>query len=347
MPKIAVWKTGHEIADRVAVSLQRGMPYDDLTGLPCQIYDTSYSDTADQNDVNIGYGILRGMDRVFRKSESLMKGISNAEERQANSDGIESIGSINIAYGILRGTDRLFKNFQSWFNVDRGYFSPSHYDGFYRISYRGTQAKYDAAYPVQKHNWKLESVKINYTKNILVCPPTVEVCKFFGVDEWSWMIRNVSKDAHQNPYTKEWFFVGSKWGSYGGNFIVRKKGDQSPILWDDISAVITFNSSVGWQAIQRGIPCLSDTTHSVVGSYYNTNSLDEVIEKFNSMPREPLLDFCRAHQFTLAEIELGQAWSLLKYYTSGSVTIAEKPLPPMFAPTLSSDGLKNHFQSTI
>lgn len=274
--KIAVWKTGHEIADRVAESLAKGFNAD--------VHQTTQ-------------GILPEHDKF-----------------------------LHIGYGILRGTGEIFKQAKHWFNVDRGYFSPSHYDGYYRISYRGTQVKYDASYPVKQSHWNLEPIqKYDRSKPWLICPPTEAVCDFYGIKRHQWTASYIA--------------------GLEKSYIIRQKGDQSPIPWDDISAVVTFNSSVGWQAVMRGIPCLSDTTHSVVGSYYNTNSLDEVIDLFHSMPREPMLDFMRAHQFTLAEIEQGRAWPLINHYLSSSDGMLEKPSPPMSPLTPFAVELKKNFQS--
>jgi hypothetical protein len=235
--KIAVYDTGHEIADTVASALMDGLPNSTL------IEANSPFPFA---DVHIGYGILRKTGDVFSKCKSTG---------------------------------------QHWFELDRGYFNPGHFDGYYRISYKGTQAKYDANYPTIDSGIELKPIqKHDKSKPVLVCPPTDAVKQFYGISEWI------------------------------ADGVIRNKGDANPINWDDYRAVITFNSSVGWQALQQGIPCLSDPQNSVVGSYYNTKSIDEAIEKFHSMPREPLFNFMRNHQFTLAEIEQGQAWDLINHY---------------------------------
>src|ERR1051326_2634673 len=96
---IAVWRTGHEIADRVAESLVKGL---NGISLDCRYYNMP--SLPDGYDANIAYGILRDTGEVFKASEE---------------DG------------------------KPWFNVDRGYFKPSHYDGYYRISCRGTQQTFD------------------------------------------------------------------------------------------------------------------------------------------------------------------------------------------------------------
>lgn len=283
--KIAIWKTGHEIADRVADSLVKGIEY----GIAVRPDNgTKYY------DAEIGYGILRGTAEAFKKAEISGK---------------------------------------PWFNVDRGYFNPSHYDGYYRISYKGTQAKYDPAFNAPEYDIGLEPIrKYDKSKPVLICPPTGYVMEFFD-------LKNMQFGFERGKHTG-WTMPGNF-----ENYIFRKKGDSSPIPWNDISAVVTFNSSVGWQAIQCGIPCLSDTTHSVVGSYYSTNSLDELIDMFNSKAREPLLNFMRAHQFTLVEIEQGKAWPLINHYLCTSVTTAEKPYVAMSPPIPSVADLQKHFQS--
>lgn len=253
-----------------------------------------------------------GHEIADKVAQSLVKGF-----------GHYSDGNVFIGYGILRGMAESFRKYEHFFELDRGYFHPGHYDGCYRISYKGTQAKYDQAFDAPEYDIGLEPIrKYDKSKPVLVCPPTDAVCHFFGFKWW-------------NPEKIE------------QKLLIRQKGDQSPIPWDDISAVLTFNSSVGWQAIQRGIPCLSDTANSVVGSYYNTDSLDELIEMFHTKPRKPLFDFMRAHQFTLAEIEQGLAWPLIKHYLSTSATTAEKPFAAMSLPTPFAAGLQNHFQSNI
>jgi hypothetical protein len=236
---------------------------------------------------------------------------------------------VAIGYGILRGMAANLRKHKYWFELDRGYFNPGHYDGYYRISYKGTQARYDAAYPISKqYECELKPTRpYDKSKPILVCPPTDVVMRFFGLDDWP--CRATS------------------------NYVIRHKGNPNPINWDDYSACITFNSSVGWQALINGIPCISDPHHSVVGSYYNPLgvdiSLDEYVELFNNVPRKPLLDFMSSHQFTLAEISRGDACSLINYYLSNYISagIQEKPLRQMSVSIPSPNALQRRFQSNI
>ncbi len=274
--KIAVWKTGHEIADTVAQALAEGFDAElrDLRNLapystnPNQIYQ-------------------------YHEISAVLKEIYNQCD-------------VNIAYGILRGADDVFKKSNHWFNIDRGYFAPGHYDGYYRISYRGTQAKYDPAFPITKeYQGELKPVRpYDKSKPVLICPPTEHVAKFFGLKLYSdRLIETDWELAHTQACFKKNIAVH-----------VRCKGSGGPINWDDYSACITFNSSVGWQALINGIPCISDPLHSVVGSYYDTISIDSAYEMLKNKPRKPLLDLMCSHQFTLSEICQGLAWPLIRHY---------------------------------
>lgn len=260
-------------------------------------------------------------------AEALIKGFGHS----SNAD-------VFIGYGILRGMDEQFKRYKHWFNVDRGYFNPGHYDGYYRISYRGTQAIWHEGIPRKPINIELYNKRKLWEKKnweskkeyILICPPTEPVCKFFNI-QGSW-INNVVRQLR------------------GRSYKIRKKGDSQPINWDAISAVITFNSSIGWQALQRGIPVISDPNHSIVGSFYKHHHL--LTYNLQEMPDNhlELFEAMNAHQFTLEEIRQGNAWDLISHYLKySSDTIAGKSPVPTSLPIPSSSAhdysLKSIFSS--
>lgn len=260
--KIAIWKTGHQIADTVADEL--------AIGFDAKIRNVNEGNLCDEN-VDIGYGILRGMGELFRQDD-------------------------------ICGDD--------WFNIDRGYFNPGHFDGYYRISYKGTQAKWHEGIPQSDECVELEDWEGGGGKIILVCPPTEAVCGFFNIeiDRWLASIRKLYRPICLGSYLNGWR--------------VRSKDDDKPIDWNEVGVVITFNSSVGWQALQRGIPCISDTEHSIVGSYYKYEldklGLDYSFENVMKIPREPLFKSMLAHQFTLNELRAGKAWDLINHYLKKS-----------------------------
>lgn len=272
--KIAVWKTGHEIADTVADAFKKH------TDTICSLQRSNDGDIASLNDAlnkcitsqydcNIGYGILRGMRDLFYYCDS------------QNRD---------------------------WFNVDRGYFNPGHFNGYYRVSYKGTQAKWHDDIPQQDIDFKLEDWSDSpYKYKILIIPPTQHVIDFFGLPKENDWIMEAAYKIYDNGYR--------------GDMSVRRKDDNREIDWLTTKGVITFNSSIGWQALQRGIPVYSDPQHSIVGSYYAAklkNPIDFLSDEYKQVDREPLFRAMRAHQFTLQEISNGKLWPLINHYLNAT-----------------------------
>lgn len=271
--KIAVWKTGHQISDTVAERIIWDF-YKNHDGRIASTYDSEFVDAAiNYWDVHLGYGILRGMDNVLTKSEEQKK---------------------------------------PWFNIDRGYFNPGHFDGYYRISYKGTQAKWHENIPKQDIEFELEDWRLS-GNHILLCPPTEHVCKFYDINPIKWKF-----DALQI-----WLKAG------GGTMSIRTKDCHIPLdeHLKDCQGVITFNSSIGWKALQRGIPVYSDPDHSIIGSYYKAkmkNPIDFLSDEYKSIDRKPLFEAMAAHQFTLEEISKGKAWKLLNHYLKKNLSDTEK-----------------------
>lgn len=268
---------------------------------------------------------------IWKTGHPIADTVADAFMRGASmGDSLAPDRPVNIAYGILRGNDQLFRASEAqgkhWFEVDRGYFDARHFDGYYRISYKGTQALFDKNYPIKSHLPSLMPEPIrpyDKTKAVLICPPTDAVMDFFGMID-AYGRRRWTPEAGQL-----------------GPFVIRHKGDSSPINWDAYRMVITFNSSVGWEAIRRGIPCLSDMRYSTVGSFYGETLADLLLERFYSGDnRMELFRFMQAHQFTLDEIAQGHAWGLINHYLSrSSAGIRENPSQRMFAPTASAGAL--------
>lgn len=250
MTKICVWRTHHEIADTVADAVLAGLPkhfpdrYDYFSWHAPDCVENKTLGNIQHADIHIGYGILRGMTEVFRECD-----------RQG----------------------------KPWFNIDKGYWGPGHYDGYYRVSLRGTQQTSSWPAPDLKRWGALgltidEPVKRdNYD---MLCPQTQHVEKFFGSHCWPVRID-------------------------GKRCFVRHK-EQARSLDDDLSSasrVVTFNSSVGWEALRRGIPCESDPEHSIVGAWQAVHGYNKCKELFATMA---------ALQLTLDEMRQGFLWPLMQ-----------------------------------
>lgn len=201
---------------------------------------------------------------------------------------------IHIGYGILRGMVDVFrecdKQGKPWFNIDRGYWKPGHYDGYYRVSLRGTQQT--SGWP--KPDWgRWERLGLTVEPMVsrpppahtLACPVTDYAGDFFKGYKAPWPDR--------------------KWADAGHKALLREKGCARS-LDDDLngaSNVVTFNSSVGWEALRRGIPVESDPVHSIVGAWQAKCGTDKRLEMMATMA---------ALQLTLAEMRNGKLRPLME-----------------------------------
>lgn len=266
---IAIWKTGHEIADKVAEAVYDGLWKANVGARLIQLY-YGYKDYP-EFDLYIAYGILRGTAEVFRMARAIGK---------------------------------------NFICIDRGYWKPGHFDGYYRISLNGTQQttgleKLEPDY----ERWDALGLEILPQKiggdYVLVCPQTPEVNKFYG--------------DGKTPI------------AFGGEKVVfRHKGEEIPLQQDldGCFRVGTFNSSVGWEALRQGIPVISDPTHSFLGAYMKT------VDSMSHMDidsRRRCFAVQAALQLRLDEIRQGAIWPLIQSILSSASTAA-KPLHQTLQP---------------
>ena len=216
---------------------------------------------------------------------------------QYNDDNINAT-DVHIGYGVRRGMDEVYRRIgmarKHWFNIDLGYFGAAHFDGTYRIAYKGTQNKYDAQ--IQSETcpeispWKTDG------EFALICPPTESAAGFFGIDENRWLEQ---AQAHATQL--------------GLTIKIRRKDDPEKLddAFASAGAVITFNSSVGWKALQLGIPTFSDVMHSTLGSWHGDV---KTIDGLKQLSRESLFRFMCANQLTLLDIQRGELLPMLKRF---------------------------------
>lgn len=161
--KVAVWNTGHFIADKVAES---------LLSLPNSTLFHAKSATRSiikDHDIHIGYGILRGMDDVFKACD---------------------------------------RDKKPWFDVDRGYFRPNHFGGTYRVTLSGTQPTNINIDDYKTINKKVVDFDakpwrgVDCSKSILICPPTDYAVDFFNinVDKWKDNFARIAYDSGIKKY---------------------------------------------------------------------------------------------------------------------------------------------------
>jgi hypothetical protein len=201
-----------------------------------------------------------------------------------------------IGYGILRGTADVYGMAEAigkpWFVVDKGYFHPEHYNGYYRLGYRGTQGPYQERYCQPA----LMADKLETNRSCgIICPPTPDVCEFFGIDAQAWLNNAID-------------FVAST----GKHFLVREKTTNRKLSEDlaQSAFVYTFNSSVAWQAIALGIPAISDPHRSVVGQW-QAGREDRKLG-LTDIEASGLVTWLLDDQFKLIDIERGYLWDKIK-----------------------------------
>lgn len=262
MPKIAIWRTGHEIADTVAKAMS-SLPDSDVLHVSKLTHDI-----IQKYDYHIGYGILRGTENVFKVCEAVGK---------------------------------------PWFNVDRGYINPGHYDGYYRVSLRGTQhtqCNLRKLRTIERENKRFDSLEVRFEpwkglccdKHALICPPTGYAGEFFNVNLKEWY----------DEVKKTIFLLGFK------KAILRPKHTKKPLQkhLNKSGVVITYNSAVGWEALRQGIPVVSDKKISIIG----TNCADITLDKLSSFQhnhRRELFEAMASLQLTLGEMRAGKLWPLM------------------------------------
>lgn len=193
-------------------------------------------------------------------------------------------GEYNAVYGILR--HELGAQDRPCFIFDRAFWGANHYDGLYRLALNGTQPLWHENGPSNPHGLTLEPWRKGQWT--MICPPTDHVCKFFGVDYQGWLYQ-ACEDAKR----------------VGLPFMLRTKEAVTPIEWESLGQVITFNSSVGVEALRRGISVISDPEFSTIGSYTKEKGIDGI-------DRNEILSFCAGHQFKLSDKET--ICNLIRHY---------------------------------
>lgn len=229
----------------------------------------------------------------------------------------------HICYGVLRGSDTVLKTSERlgwpWYHIDNGYFRPGHFHGYYRISKGNTQAQFSAAQAMSGERWRELGLAIapwqrNPFGHVLICPPTAAMGGFFGIDVDAWL-RGVQEtlSAHSVRPLR-----------------VRHKHASHP-LEDDLRgayAVVTFNSSVAWQALLLGIPAIAD--RSCVVRSWNHFEFADIEQDLTQCDRQALFHFLANNQFTLQEFaEQPELW-LTALRTQLSWPLVFQGAPAMF-----------------
>ena len=125
-------------------------------------------------------------DTVAFAVQDILKSTTKHSIKCHHVDEVERIADydIHVGYGILRGMADILQGCKAsgvpFFLIDRGYWQPDHYHGFYRISHNHTQ-QIGGPIPSDGTRWKALGLEVcrwkprDTSKPVLICPPTEHV----------------------------------------------------------------------------------------------------------------------------------------------------------------------------
>lgn len=225
-------------------------------------------------------------------------GVSHVVRRAADYDGCPVP---SISYGVLRGAGQIYRDCMEagvpWWNIDKGFFHPGHFSGYYRIGYRHLQPLFHVDADGDDRRWRALGIELQPWVHrpegtTLVCPPE-GICDFYGLEQRAWLQR-----------------VGRVLpGDVFGKMVVRLRTSRTPLsaALSLARCVVTHSSNVAIEAIVAGIPAYADT--GMVRSW-NKMSFHEADRWQDHLDRRALCIQAANSQFTLDEFRSGLAWKM-------------------------------------
>tara|TARA_B100000989_G_scaffold12368_2_gene8457 strand:- start:384 stop:1142 length:759 start_codon:yes stop_codon:yes gene_type:complete len=216
-------------------------------------------------------------------------------------DNFKEFNKTIATYGVLRGTYDLIKKVKNYYYMDHGYFNQSdrkfennrtnvlNLDGYFRIVYNNLIHDGQGNFPEDRlKKLKLNIVEQNKSGDVIILSePSDIIKKIYNAYNW------VSK-------TKEKIRKHSD-----RKIIVHNKYSNIPLeeLFKNAWSFVSLQSTAGFKAMAYGIP-----------AYFTENSLKKInlIEEIeNPKINYKIFNNLAYGQWTLAEIESGEAWETL------------------------------------
>lgn len=266
------------------------------------------------------YCVTTGRQRTEKYIESFARG-ANAKitdyRSVLNSEDCDKVGLM----GVLRGTDLVYKwaekNKKDFYYIDRPYWGESRGTPYWMRCVKNDHVKQthesrpDDRY---KKYYKGDAVK-PYHKNgnyVLVVPPSHSMALFFDAPNWldstlKTLKANTDREIiiREKPYNPKSFFDAEGKLMPGPS---ENKQPEKPFEWDQVHAVVTFNSSITIKALHHGVPCFTNFKNPC-GEICETDF--SKIETPMYADREPVFHSLAYGQFTQEEFRNGYALSIL------------------------------------
>jgi|TARA_R100000081_G_C4818803_1_gene177655 hypothetical protein len=223
--------------------------------------------------------------------------------------------------GVLRGTNLVYKwaekNKKDFYYIDRPYWGESRGTPYWMRCVKNEHVKTkheqrpDDRY---KKHYKGDAIR-PYHKNgkyVLVVPPSHSMALHFDAPNWlddtlQILKHNTDREIiiREKPYNPKSFYDGEGKLMPGPS---DNKQPEKPFEWDQVHAVVTFNSSITIKALHNGVPCFSNFENPC-GEICESDF--SKIETPMYADREPVFHSLAYGQFTQEEFRNGWALSIL------------------------------------
>lgn len=226
---------------------------------------------------------------------------------------------------VIRGIAKRKQIYACWdkgrdfYYIDTGYFGNGKRKLYHRIQKNHLQAIGPIIHRprdrLQATNW--QPSKFRPGRNILICPPSAKVMKFFDLDLDQWMENTITTIK---KYTDRPIVIRLKQSRE-----VRVHHDTlAQALQKDVHCLVTFNSIAATEALLLGKPAFTlgpNAAHSL-----SRNSLAEIENPY--IPSLDEVEEWAAHlaycQFTEQEMRSGYAWKILNETSDISSSSSEE-----------------------
>ena len=236
--------------------------------------------------------------------------------------------------GVLRGTNLVYKwaqkNKKDFYYIDRPYWGDSRSTPYWMRCVKNQHVKTfvdnrpDDRY---KKYYRGDVIK-PYHKNgkyVLVVPPSYSMALHFEAPNWltnTLEILKMNTDreiiVREKPYNPK-SYIDEKGRMQPGPS--ENKQPEKPFEWDQVHAVVTFNSSITIKALHNGVPCFSNFENPC-GPICETDF--SKIESPRYEDREPVFYSLAYGQFMQEEFRHGFALGILDEITDRFPTAEER-----------------------
>ena len=217
-------------------------------------------------------------------------------------DNFKEYDKTIATYGVLRGTYEVIKKVKNYYYMDHGYFNQServfknnrtnvvNLNGYFRIVYNNFIHNGRGDYPndrLKKLNLIIHD-QIKSGNHIILSEPSEAMKKLYNVPNW---LNNTKKLIKK--YSDRKIIIHNKFSEISLNDLLL-----------DAWGFVSLQSTAGFKAMLNGVPAyFTDKTLSHIGKI-------EEIE--NPVINYKIFNNLAYGQWTLKEIESGEAWEIIK-----------------------------------